>query len=118
MQDRELLLRLAARFGAQLSGDIDWTKHNSQNSISGRRDGYVEAYANLMGKHPDIARRYPHIPPYMIARQIIADLLKGRIPQAFAGYMANRSSEALGYSLAGTGPWLCLWPTLASRSLQ
>jgi glycosyltransferase involved in cell wall biosynthesis len=99
MQDREVLLRLAKRFGAQLSEDIDWTKHNSQNSISGRRDGYVEAYASLMGKHPHIARCYPHIPPFMITRQIIADLLKGRIPQAFAGYMANRSSEALGYSL-------------------
>jgi glycosyltransferase involved in cell wall biosynthesis len=99
MQDRELLLRLARRFGAQLSEDLDWAKHNSQNSISGRRDGYVEAYASLMAKHPHIARSYPHIPPFMIARQIIADLLKGRIPQAFAGYMANRSSEALGYSV-------------------
>ncbi|ESY96629.1 glycosyltransferase family 2 protein [Mesorhizobium australicum] len=99
MQDRELLLRFAQRFGAQLSEDIDWTKHNSQNSISGRRDGYVEAYAILMSKHPHIARSYPHIPPFMIARQIIADILRGRIPQAFAGYMANRSSDALGYSL-------------------
>ncbi len=63
MQDQELLLRLAGRFGAQLSGDLDWTKHNSENSISGRRDGYVEAYANLMGKHPHIAHAYPHIPP-------------------------------------------------------
>lgn len=99
MQDRELLLRLARRFGAQLSRDIDWTKHNSQNSISSRRAGYVEAYADLMGKHPHIARCYPHVPPFMITRQIIADLLKGRIPEAFAGYMANRSSEALGYSL-------------------
>ncbi|WP_181173779.1 glycosyltransferase family A protein [Mesorhizobium sp. B2-3-12] len=99
MQDRELLLRLARRFGAQLSGDMDWTKYNSQNSISGRRAGYVEAYANLMGKHPHIAHSYPHIPPYMIARQIIADILRGRIPEAFEGYMANRSSKALGYSL-------------------
>lgn len=99
MQDRELLLRLARRFGAHLSEDIDWTKYNSENSISGRRDGYVEAYANLMGKHPHIARSYPHIPPYMISRQIIADILRGRIPEAFAGYMANRSSESLGYSL-------------------
>ncbi|MBZ9796446.1 glycosyltransferase family 2 protein [Mesorhizobium sp. ES1-4] len=99
MQDRELLLRLAQRFGAQLSGDIDWTKYNSENSISGRRTGYVEAYANLMGKHPHIARSYPHIPPYMISRQIIADILRGRIPEAFEGYMANRSSKALGYSL-------------------
>ncbi|RWP44062.1 glycosyltransferase family 2 protein [Mesorhizobium sp.] len=39
------------------------------------------------------------IPPYMIARQIIADTIKGRISQAFAGYLANRSSKALGYSL-------------------
>ncbi|MFA6154969.1 glycosyltransferase family 2 protein [Mesorhizobium sp.] len=99
MQDRELLLRLARRFSARLSEDIDWTKHNSENSISGRRDGYVEAYANLMCKHPHIARSYPHIPPYMISRQIIADILRGRFPQAFAGYMANRSSKALGYSL-------------------
>lgn len=99
MQDRELLLRLARRFGAQLSENIDWTKHNSENSISGRRDGYVEAYASLMGKHPHIARVYPHIPPYMISRQIIADVLRGRIPQAFEGYIANRASKALGYSL-------------------
>lgn len=99
MQDRELLLRLARRFSARLSEDIDWTKHNSENSISGRRDGYVEAYANLMCKHPHIARSYPHIPPYMISRQIIADILRGRFPEAFAGYMANRSSKALGYSL-------------------
>jgi glycosyltransferase involved in cell wall biosynthesis len=99
MQDRELLLRLAGRFGAQLSGDLDWTKHNSENSISGRRDGYVEAYANLMGKHPHIAHAYPHIPPYMISRQLIADILRGRLPEAFAGYMANRSSKELGYSL-------------------
>ncbi|TIO28751.1 MAG: glycosyltransferase, partial [Mesorhizobium sp.] len=80
MQDRELLLRFANRSGALLSDDIDWKKYNSENSISGRRDGYVEAYANLIGKHPYIADRYPDVPPYMIARQIIADILKGRLP--------------------------------------
>jgi len=99
MQDRELLLRFARRSGALLSEEIDWKKYNSENSISGRRDGYVEAYANLIDKHPYIADRYPDIPPYMIARQIIADALKGRIPQAFSGYLANRSSKSLGYSL-------------------
>ena len=35
----------------------------------------------------------------MIARQIIADTMKGRVSQAVAGYLANRSSKALGYSL-------------------
>ena len=99
MQDRELLLRFARRSGALLSEDIDWKKYNSENSISGRRDGYVEAYANLIDKHPYIADRYPDVPPYMIARQIIADAMKGRVSQAFAGYLANRSSKALGYSL-------------------
>ncbi|TGT43206.1 glycosyltransferase family 2 protein, partial [Mesorhizobium sp. M8A.F.Ca.ET.167.01.1.1] len=43
MQDRELLLRFANRSGALLVEDIDWKKFNSENSISGRRDGYVEA---------------------------------------------------------------------------
>lgn len=99
MQDRELLLRFARRNGALLSEDIDWKKYNSENSISGRRDGYVEAYANLMGKHPYIVDRYPDIPPYMIARQIIADAIKGRVSQAFAGYLANRAAKSLGYSL-------------------
>ena len=99
MQDRELLLRFARRSGALLSEEIDWKKYNSENSISGRRDGYVEAYANLIDKHPYIADRYPEIPPYMIARQIIADTMKGRVSQAVAGYLANRSSKALGYSL-------------------
>jgi glycosyltransferase involved in cell wall biosynthesis len=100
MQDRELLLRFAQRGGALLSEDIDWKKYNSENSISGCRDGYVEAYANLIDKHPYIADRYPDVPPYMIARQIIADILKGRLPQAFSGYHANRSSKSLGYSPA------------------
>lgn len=99
MQDLELLLRFARRGGAQLSEDIDWKKYNSENSISGRRDGYVAAYANLIDKHPYIADRYPDVPPFMIARQIIADTLKGRLQQAFSGYLANRSSKALGYSL-------------------
>ncbi|WP_296746362.1 glycosyltransferase family 2 protein [Mesorhizobium sp.] len=99
MQDRELLLRLAHRSGALLSEDIDWEKYNTENSISRRRDGYVEAYANLIGKHPYIADHYPDVPPYMIARQIIADTIKGRWPQAFSGYRANKSSEVLGYSL-------------------
>ena len=98
MQDRELLLRFAHRNGALLSQDIDWKKYNSENSISGRRDGYVKAYADLIAKHPYIAERFPDVPPYMIARQIIADMLKGRLPQAFSGYLANRSSKMLGYS--------------------
>ncbi|TIP00969.1 MAG: glycosyltransferase family 2 protein [Mesorhizobium sp.] len=99
MQDLDLLLRFARRGGAHLSEDIDWKKYNSENSISRRRDGYVAAYANLIDKHPYIADRYPDIPPFMIARQIIADTLKGRLQQAFSGYLANRSSNALGYSL-------------------
>ncbi|RUX19635.1 glycosyltransferase family 2 protein [Mesorhizobium sp. M2A.F.Ca.ET.037.01.1.1] len=99
MQDLDLLLRFARRGGAQLSEDIDWKKYNSENSISRRRDGYVAAYANLIDKHPYIADRYPDVPPFMIARQIIADTLKGRLQQAFSGYLANRSSNALGYSL-------------------
>ena len=99
MQDRELLLRFARRNGALLSEDIDWKKYSSENSISGQRDGYVEAYANLMGKHPHIVDRYPDIPPYMIAQQIIADTIKGRVSQAVAGYMANRSAKTLGYTL-------------------
>ena len=36
----------------------------------------------------------------MITRQIIGDVLKGRLPEAFSGYHANRSSKALGYSVA------------------
>jgi hypothetical protein len=35
----------------------------------------------------------------MIARQIIADAIKGRVSQAFAGYLANRAAKTLGYSL-------------------
>ena len=33
MQDRELLLRLARRYGAHLSEHVDWKKYNSENSI-------------------------------------------------------------------------------------
>jgi hypothetical protein len=52
-----------------------------------------------MRKHPDIARRYPDLPPYMIARRIIADLTNGRVGHAVNGYRANRAAASLGYSM-------------------
>ena len=97
---------------------IDWKKYNSENSISGQRDGYVEAYANLIDKHPYIADRYPHIPPYMIARQLIADAIKGRVSQAFCRLSWPTARRRRSAIRAATVARLCRRPALAPRSLR
>lgn len=98
LQDRELLLRMSQRHGALLSDAVDWIKYETDDSISGKPDGYVEAYAALMARHPRIAAAFPSIGPYMVARRIFANILRGRLAQGSADYRTNRASPVLGYT--------------------
>jgi glycosyltransferase involved in cell wall biosynthesis len=98
LQDRDLLLRFAeAGYGATVLEAIDWTKHHSVDSISRQRGGYVAAYGELLGRHPQVRERYPDIAAYMVARKMLNSLLQGRVPEAASDYQANRKSEHLGF---------------------
>lgn len=101
LQDRDLLLRLAAAgFGAAIIQEIDWVKHYSADSISRQRGGYVAAYGELLSRHPGIQEQYPDITAYMVARKLLSNLLQGRIRELVSDYQANKSSQALQFSLA------------------
>lgn len=100
MQDREVLLRLARRHGAQLSANIDWVKHPSSDSISGGAHGYVRALGALFAAHPDLQKRYRDTIAYHVARRILAEALGGHWSQARCSLAENRSAETLQFSLA------------------
>lgn len=101
MQDRDLLLRLAAAgYGAELLEDVDWVKHASADSISGRRDGYVAAYGALLTRHPHLRERYPDIVAYMVARRLLSNLVQGRLGILRAELRANSADPALAFSAA------------------
>jgi glycosyltransferase involved in cell wall biosynthesis len=99
MQDREMLLRYARRYGAFLSQEVDWTKHTSDDSISRQPDGYFDAYSMLLSKHPGLRERHPEAVRYVTASRLVRALTKGHFAEAISGFHINRSSPAMGYSL-------------------
>jgi len=101
LQDRDLLLRLAASgCGAAIIEEIDWIKHYSEDSISRQRNGYVAAYGELLMRHPRIRKQFPDIAAYMVARRLLSNLLQCRVRELVSEYRANKSSETLRFSPA------------------
>lgn len=98
LQDREVLLRLARLTGAQFSGEIDWLKYTSDDSISGHPAGYIEAYALMMEKHPGIREAYGDIVRGTVARHILKALSKRRFADASRDFRFNRQAKGLGFS--------------------
>jgi glycosyltransferase involved in cell wall biosynthesis len=101
LQDRDLLLRLARNgYGAAVLATLDWIKHHSQDSISRQRGGYVGAYADLLGRHPQVRSRYPEITVYMVARRILNHLIQGHPAEAITEYRINLARAELGFTMA------------------
>lgn len=99
LQDREVLLRLSQRCSAQLSADVDWLKHPSADSISGPREGYIEALGEMLRAQPQLIDAYRTIVSYHIARFLLSDLLRGRMAPMVAGFQTNRKTPELGFGL-------------------
>ena len=100
MQDRDLLLRMARQGGVVLSADIDWTKHDSPDSISRPVEGYIRAFAELASRHPHLKKKYPRIVAYVVARHVLRAALQGRPLLAWSEYRDNRRSPALRFAPA------------------
>lgn len=98
LQDREVLLRLARSNGAFFSQDVDWLKYTSPDSISGHPDGYIEAYALLMEKHPALRRAHAATVRSTVARHLLKAFTKGRFADLARDYRFNRGAPGLGYS--------------------
>ena len=100
LQDRDLLLRISRRDGALVLPEVDWVKHTSPDSISRPHEGYVEAYAALVGRHPCHRERYATLCAYMVSRRLLARLLQGEFAGAWLDHRINRASPSLGFSAA------------------
>ena len=97
-QDRDLLLRISRREGAYLSAKVDWIKHASHDSISRQRFGFVQSYGEFASAHRQVMQRHPEVAPYMVARRLLTNALRGRVLQALRDFGENRDHPALGYS--------------------
>jgi glycosyltransferase involved in cell wall biosynthesis len=95
MQDRDLLLRLARFTGAALSPTVDWHKFTTVGAISYSRAGYLQSLAELIRRHPVMLARYLPLVRYLVARPIIADLLQGRVLDAYRNWRFCRAADIL-----------------------
>jgi glycosyltransferase involved in cell wall biosynthesis len=81
MQDREFLLHLAATHvpgrlvkWARVVDEVDWTKHESADSISAPAHGFVRALGDLMQLHPELMARHGLAVRYQVVRHLKAQI--------------------------------------------
>lgn len=106
MQDREFLLNLATCHRgngtggwARISDTVDWTKHESEDSISRPVAGYVTALGDLMSVHPDLLPRHRLAVQYHVARHLKDQLRAGRPWIAGRVFAENRRVPAFRFTL-------------------
>lgn len=107
MQDRELLLHLAVghRIGdtsgwARITATLDWTKHESNDSISAPARGFVRAIGDLMTLHPDLMARHSLAVRYQIARHLKMQLGRRRVGTTAAAIRENTLVPQFRFGLA------------------
>ncbi|MEM1039099.1 MAG: glycosyltransferase [Pseudomonadota bacterium] len=103
MQDRDLLLRLArdnsGRSFAYLSDTPDWTKHDSEDAISGSFVGYATAFNALIERHPNLETGYRDLVLYNFARRLMKALRQGQLAMAWREFRQSRRTSVLGVPL-------------------
>jgi glycosyltransferase involved in cell wall biosynthesis len=104
MQDRELLLRLSRSRGCGSTSRINWVKTRSEDSLSHQPTGQINALAELCRRHPIVRERYPELLRYLVAREIISPLVKGRFRQARRALVEARGNPSLGVSIGRLVP--------------
>lgn len=82
-QDRDLLLRLAAKHTLEFGSSMDVTKFRAANSISHPFDGYIDGLDDFVGCHNDYLQPgFAHVLRYLAARGIVKAVLQGRFVSA------------------------------------
>lgn len=107
MQDREFLLHLAVghRVGdtsgwVRITDALDWTKHESSDSVSAPTTGFVRAIGDLMALHPELMARHGLAVRYQIARHLKTQLGRRRIGPSAAALRENALVPHLRFGLA------------------
>lgn len=104
MQDRELLLRIAQTRGCASTSEINWVKIRSEDSISYQSKGQINALGELCRRHPVIRDQYPELLRYLVVREILSAVLKGRIGQARTALAEAKHNADLGASIVRLVP--------------
>ncbi len=99
LQDRDFLLKVSRISGAKLLSNVDWIKHESDDSISAPISGYVSAFGALLEEHPNLKRDYSEFTGYHAARSIVRAFLRGQVSTGLSEYRANRNCNGLNLSL-------------------
>lgn len=103
MQDREMLLSVAdtqarwGREGATLLADIDWIKHQQDDSISSPVEGFVTALGAMLERHPAVAVRHEVFVRYHVARRMLAQIVKMDLRHARSTHRENMHVERFGF---------------------
>jgi hypothetical protein len=106
MQDRELLLHLAATHvpgrlvtWARVVDAVDWRKHESADSISAPAHGFVRALGDLMQLHPELLARHSLAVRYQVVRHLKTQLGGGRGRAVAAALAENGRVPQFRFSL-------------------
>lgn len=107
MQDRELLLHLASEHApgrlvkwARVVDEIDWTKHESADSISAPAHGFVRALGDLMELHPELLARHGLAVRYQVVRHLKTQLGRRRARAVAATLLENGRAPHFRFSLS------------------
>lgn len=107
MQDRELLLHLAAAHvpgrdvaWARVVDEVDWKKHESADSISAPAHGFVHALGDLMRLHPELLARHTLAVRYQVARHLKTQLGQRHGRALAAGFLENGRTPHFRFPLA------------------
>lgn len=99
MQDREFLLRAARTRGCAFTSKIDWIKLRSSDSLSSQREGRIAGLGELSRRHPVIREQYTTVFRYLIAREILALALQGKLRLAADAVSEARRNPHVGLTL-------------------
>lgn len=95
-QDREFLLRLAARHRIVFGSATDVLKYRSGNSISRAHFGYIEGLDDFVARCPDYrTESYRRILGYLTVRGILKAAAQGRLDVALTELLAWRRAVNL-----------------------
>lgn len=106
MQDREVLLHMAQRHRVgsripwvRILDGVDWTKHESVDSISAPAVGFVRSLGEMTALHPDLMARHDLAVRYQVARHLKRHLAQRRARFVFAALRENAATPHFRFPL-------------------
>lgn len=106
MQDREVLLHMAQRHRVgsrirwvRILDGVDWTKHESADSISAPAVGFVRSLGEMMALHPDLMARHDLAVRYQVVRHLKKHLARRQARFVVAALRENAATPHFRFPL-------------------